>query len=373
MQDSTSYSLAKQLSSGLAPFTALNAWLCVVMLPCLMLSDMALAKADNRQQIRIVGSSTVYPFTTVVAEMFGRSTSFKTPIVESTGTGGGMKLFCQGIYGHTADIVNASRMMKEKEKVACFGNGVRDILEVNIGFDGIVLATSSESSAANNANALQNITLVEVYQALAKQVIDENGLFIANPYKTWRDINPNFPDVEIKVYGPPATSGTRDAFVEIAMDKGCKLSSARVADLPKRARKAKCRTIREDGHFNEVGENDNLIIQKLQYNKHAVGIFGFGFMEQNQSIISPLLIDGIKPSLDSIISKDYPIARSLYVYVKLQHIDYTEGLVEFIKELISDYAIGYYGYTVRKGLIPLDEPAHIKLKDRVMQKLNRYL
>jgi phosphate transport system substrate-binding protein len=302
-----------------------------------------------RDYISIVGSSTVYPFATVVAEQFGRKTSFKTPKVESTGSGGGLKLFCGGVGVEHPDIANSSRRITPSELATCAQNGVDQIVEVEIGFDGIVLANAKTSTPLN-------LSLRDVYLALAKNVPEPAGgqKLVANPYRTWADVNPKLPAVDIEVLGPPPTSGTRDAFLELAMDGGCK-SVDWVAKLASDALAAACHTIREDGRYIEAGENDNLIVQKLASNPTAFGIFGYSFLEQNSDKVQGAHINGVAPDFDSIAERKYPISRPLYFYVKKAHVDVIPGIREYLKEFTSDAAWGDFGYLSDKGLVPLPE------------------
>ena len=305
----------------------------------------------GRDYISIVGSSTVYPFATVVAERFGKSTDFKTPKIESTGTGGGMKLFCKSNGVNTADIANASRRMKPSEFKMCQDNGVTEIVEVLIGYDGIVVANDINSHVFE-------LTRKDLYLALAKQVpTEKKGELIDNPYTTWNQVSAELPKVKIEVLGPPPTSGTRDAFVELAMEGGCKkfdwIKSTKSEDKSKYKRI--CHTIREDGAYIEAGENDNLIIQKLQKNKDALGIFGFSFLDQNSDLVKGATIDGHAPEFESIASNDYPVSRPLYFYIKKAHVGKIPGITEFLKEFISEKAMGEEGYLTDKGLIPLDK------------------
>lgn len=303
----------------------------------------AIGAAEAREQIRIVGSSTVFPFSTAVAEQFGKSTPFKTPVVESTGSGGGMKLFCAGVGEQHPDVTNSSRRIKKSEFDKCTANGI-GITEVQIGFDGIVLGSSK-------AGADLDLTLAQVFLALAAKV-PVDGKLVDNPYKMWSDIDPKLPKKKIEVLGPPPTSGTRDAFVEIAMEGGCKaLAGAKELGLTKRA----CHNIREDGAFIEAGENDNLIVQKLESNPAAVGIFGFSFLDQNADKIKAAMIDGVPAEFERIADGDYPVSRSLYFYVKQQHVDAIPGIKEFVAEFTSEDAWGEDGYLIDKGLIPLPE------------------
>jgi phosphate transport system substrate-binding protein len=303
----------------------------------------------NRDYIFIVGSSTVYPFSTVVAERFGRSTEFKTPKVESTGSGGGLKLFCDGVGVDHPDITNASRAIKQSEVDTCTANGVSEIVEVKVGYDGIVFA-----------NAIDGQSLVlsrtDIFLALAKEVPGSaDGELIENPNKTWADVNPSLPNVRIEVLGPPPTSGTRDAFVELAMEGGCK-TIPWIKDLKSTdsgAYKAICHTIREDGAFVEVGENDNLIVQKLEANPTAFGIFGFSFLDQNSEKVKGARVDGVEPTFDAIADGDYPVSRSLFFYAKKAHVDVIPGLREFLREFTSERAWGEEGYLADRGLIPM--------------------
>jgi phosphate transport system substrate-binding protein len=299
-----------------------------------------------REQIRIVGSSTVYPFTTIVAENFGKKSGMPTPIVESTGTGGGIKMFCGGTGDDTPDAVNASRPIKEGEKEDCAKNGVTPI-EVMIGYDAIVLAMSREHED-------MALTTNDIYRALAKFVIVD-GKFVENPYNTWKDVNATLSDNKIEVLGPPPTSGTRDSFVELVIEAECK-SEIKKAGITVSADEEKnyCKALREDGAFIEAGENDNMIVQKLQANKNALGIFGFSFLDENNSVVKGASINGIVPEYDSIKAGDYPISRPLFVYFKQEHIDLVPGLQEFIDEYKSDNALGEEGYLTEKGLITAD-------------------
>ena len=307
--------------------------------------------AVAREQIHIVGSSTVFPFSTTVAERFGRSTAFKTPVVESTGSGGGLKLFCQGVGERTPDITNASRRIKASEVELCASNGVAEIVEVQIGYDGIVLANSKKSERVE-------LTLKQIFLALAKEV-PVDGKLVPNPYEKWSDVDPSLPNRRIEVLGPPPTSGTRDAFVEVAMEGGAK-KIAMLKALRKENKKEFKRiahSIREDGAYIEAGENDNLIIQKLEANPTAIGIFGFSFLDQNEDKIQGSIVDGAEPTFDNIADGEYAISRSLYFYVKKAHVGKVPGLTEFLGEFTSDDASGEDGYLADKGLIPLPDEA----------------
>ncbi len=306
------------------------------------------ASAQSRNQIHIVGSSTVFPFSTAVAENFGRTTKFKTPVVESTGSGGGMKLFCAGVGLEHPDITNASRRIKSSEFEKCAKAGI-GITEVKFGYDGIVLANAKSAPALS-------LTKKQIFMALAKQV-PVDGQLVDNPYKTWNEIDSSLPNARIEVLGPPPTSGTRDAFVELAMEGGAKafpmLKDMRKKD--KKAFKSVAHAIREDGAFIEAGENDNLIVQKLEANPKALGIFGFSFLDQNGDKIKGAMVDGVEPTFELIASGKYGVSRSLYFYVKKEHVGVVPGIAEFVAEFTSDKAWGPDGYLVDKGLIPLPE------------------
>ena len=303
-----------------------------------------------RDYISIVGSSTVYPFATVVAEQFGKTTSFKTPKIESTGSGGGLKLFSAGVGVEHPDITNASRRIKKSEFEKCQKNGVKDIIEVKVGYDGIVLAYSKKTKQ-------MNISRKDIFMALAKDVPDPSGAqkLVPNPYKTWKDVNPKLPATKIEVLGPPPTSGTRDAFVELAMEGGAKkfdwIKAMKKKD--KNAYKAICHTIREDGAYIEAGENDNLIVQKLNANPDALGIFGFSFLDQNADKIQGSVVDGMAPTFEAIADGKYPVSRPLYFYVKKAHANTIPGIKEYLKEFTSEKAWGPDGYLSDKGLIPM--------------------
>jgi phosphate transport system substrate-binding protein len=304
--------------------------------------------AQARDQIRIVGSSTVFPFSTAVAERFGKTTDFKTPVVESTGSGGGLKLFCGGVGVGHPDITNSSRRIKASEVKMCADNGVAEVVEVKIGYDGIVVANSKKT-------AQYELTLKDLFLALAKEVPEGEGKLVANPYKTWKDVNPNLPATKIEVLGPPPTSGTRDAFVELALEGGCMnfdwIKALKTSD--KNRYKAICHTIREDGAYVEAGENDNLIVQKLEANPDALGVFGFSFLDQNSDKVQGSKIDGVEPDFDLIAEGEYPVSRPLYFYVKAAHIGVIPGIAEFLAEFTNDKAWGEEGYLSDKGLIPM--------------------
>ena len=318
----------------------------------------------QRDQIRIVGSSTVYPFSAKVAESFGRAGSFKTPVVESTGTGGGFKLFCAGVGPTFADISNASRKIKPSEIEDCSSHGVKEIIEVPIGYDGIVFANSKKAQRLR-------LTRKQIFMALAANWPTAMGGFKPNPAKTWQDIDKSLPAVKIEVFGPPPTSGTRDALVALVMEPGCKATYPWLANLEKddNAKYLRmCDSLREDGGYVDAGENDNLIVQKLEANPGAVGIFGYSFLEENQDQIQASIVDNLEPTFDNIASLKYPVSRPLFFYVKKAHIGVIPGLKEYVAEFTADKAIGDEGYLADIGLIPL--PA---AKLQVAQKAGRSL
>jgi phosphate transport system substrate-binding protein len=316
----------------------------------LALSASVFAQA-GRDYVYVVGSSTVYPFATVVAERFGRSSEFKTPKIESTGSGGGLKLFCDGVGVDYPDIANSSRAIKSSEVEACAANGVTDIIEVKIGYDGIVFANAIRADAMALSRA-------DIFLALAKEVPGKTeGELIENPHMTWADVNPNLPAIKIEVLGPPPTSGTRDAFVELAMEGGCKATPwiAELKSSDNNRYKSICHTIREDGVFVEAGENDNLIVQKLQANPNAFGIFGFSFLDQNMEKVKGSMIDGTEPTFEAIADGDYPVSRPLFFYAKKAHVDVIPGLRGFLREFTSERAWGEEGYLSDRGLIPMPD------------------
>lgn len=310
----------------------------------------AAGQAVARDQVRIVGSSTVYPFATVVAERFGKGSKYKTPVIESTGSGGGLKLFCSGLGVKTPDITNASRRIKKSEYEKCTKNGIK-IAEFKLGYDGIVIANSKKSKQIS-------LSRKDIFLALAKLVPEGNkagGKLIENPNKTWKDVNPSLPALAIKVLGPPPTSGTRDAFNELAMEGGCKAFPELKAMKKKDSKryKAVCRGIREDGAWVEAGENDNLIVQKLEADKNALGVFGFSFLDQNRDKVQGSIVDGVTPTFDNISSQKYPVSRSLFFYVKKNHVGQIPGIQEYVRAFMSRKAIGKRGFLISKGLIPL--------------------
>lgn len=306
-----------------------------------------------RDQIRIVGSSTVYPFTTAVAENFGKTSGMKTPVVESTGTGGGMKLFCAGVAEDTPDATNASRRMKKGEWETCNKNGVTDIIEILIGFDGLTLAQSK-------AGTPMKISRKDLFLALAKEVPGADGKLVANPYKMWNEINPSLPVTKIEVLGPPPTSGTRDSMHELFMEKGAEaidsLKALKKSDA--KAFEAVWKSVREDGAYVEAGENDNVIVQKLEANPNAFGVFGYSFLEENVAKLAGVEMDGVVPAYETIADGSYKPSREMFVYVKKAHIGVVPGLDKFAFEYVSEAATGEDGYLGSKGLVTLPKDRH---------------
>ncbi|MBL6917548.1 MAG: substrate-binding domain-containing protein [Gammaproteobacteria bacterium] len=296
-----------------------------------------------RDTIQIVGSSTVYPFATVVAEKLGKK-NFNTPVIESTGTGGGMKLFCAGLGVKYPDFTNASRAIKKSEVELCAKNGVTGIIEIIIGNDGIAFSNSANSAPFN-------FTKEQLWKAMA-----EHG---PKP-KTWSQIDPSLPDVAIKIMAPPPTSGTRDAWNSLVMKAGCK-SVGKYDDLGKK----KCAVFREDGAVEEAGENDTLIVKRLAADPEAFGIFGFSFLDQNRDQIQGSTIEGVEISLDTIQSYEYPIARPLFFYAKKAHVNVVPGMQEYMDEFVSDNAVGEYGYLMDRGLVPLESKSLSEVRTNV--------
>ena len=353
-------------------------------------------QAATRDIVSIVGSSTVYPFATVVAERFGRSTGFKSPKIESTGTGGGLKLFCSGVGAGTPDVTNASRRIKQSEYDDCQENGVTDIVEVLVGYDGIAIANSSSAPALE-------LSLTDVYLALAKDVPGPDGKLIPNPNKTWKDVNPALPATRIEVLGPPPTSGTRDAFAELAMAGGAEglpdlkalsdMGADQVDEIKAMmdklgipaglydgiaAKKGKAPkgsdifvtvayAMREDGAYIEAGENDNLIVQKLEANPDAVGVFGYSFLEENGDKVQGAIVDGVAPDFDTIANGEYPVSRPLYFYMKGAHVGKIPGIQEYAIEFTSNKAMGEDGYLTDRGLIPLSGEELLEIQTNVKE------
>ncbi|MBC7133338.1 MAG: substrate-binding domain-containing protein [Roseovarius sp.] len=321
--------------------------------------------AAARDAIRIVGSSTVFPYTQAVAEQFSNATGAPSPIVESTGTGGGMKIFCAGVGENHPDITGASRAMTASEYELCTANGVTDVTEAMIGYDGLSIAISRKSDAD------WDLTLEQVFLALAAEVPTEGG-WVANPYRKWSDIDPSLPDVAILAYGPPPTSGTRDAFVELAMHPGCQARPAMKAlkeadgDAYKAAVKENCSRMRQDGPFVEAGENDNLIVQRLNADPNAMGIFGYSFLYENLDALKAVRINGVEPSAETIGDFSYPISRPLYFYVKNAHRGVIPNLQEFIEEYMSDDAMAPDGYLAERGMVVLPDDIRARTQNAVI-------
>jgi phosphate transport system substrate-binding protein len=313
------------------------------------LAAVLLTGAATAREIRIVGSSTVFPFSTTVAEQFGATTEYATPIVEATGSGSGIKLFCEGVGLNTPDIVNSSRRMKGSEFDLCKANGVTDIIEVKIGYDGIVLANTKRAEAFN-------LTKQQIFLALAREV-PVHGRLQPNPYERWSDISSDLPDIPIQVFGPPPSSGTRDAFLELAMAPGARefamLRAIEEDDANLFTEIA--HGIREDGRWIDAGENDGAIVQRLTKNPEALGVFGFSFLIQNEDVIRPAKVLGVTPTFETIAHGDYKVSRSLYFYLKKAHVGLVPGLQAFLNAFSEERAWGDEGYLLDKGLIPLPQ------------------
>lgn len=301
----------------------------------------------SRTQIRIVGSSTVYPFTTAVAEQFKRKwPQFPAPIVESTGTGGGIKLMCAGLGAQFPDAANASRRIKASEIADCRSHGVKGLIELQVGIDGLVIAQAREGN-------FPGLTERDVYLALAANPFGKGP----NKARLWSDVNPKLPAMPIEVIGPPPTSGTRDSFNELYMLKGCDSEPAMKA-LKKQddaAHKQICERVREDGAFVEGGENDNLIVQKIAANPRALGVFGFSFVEENSDRVKDVPLNGVRATYDNIAGGQFPASRPLYLYVKVQHVPAVRGMREFLAEFARDSTWGRSGYLAGKGLVAAPE------------------
>ncbi|MBS1303252.1 substrate-binding domain-containing protein [Loktanella sp. SALINAS62] len=322
------------------------------------------AAAQNRQEIRVVGSSTVFPYSQAAAEQFANNTGAPSPIVESTGTGGGMQLFCGGIGESHPDLTGASRAMTASEYELCQTNGVTDISEALIGYDGLSIAISRDSE--ND----WDLTLSEVYLALAAQV-PVDGEWADNPYTMWSEINPDLPEVEILAYGPPPTSGTRDAFVELAMHAGCEeLPFVQEGGFDGDWIDENCSRMRQDGPFVEAGENDNLIVQRLTADANAMGIFGYSFLFENSDTLKAVSINGVEPNAETIGDFSYPISRPLYFYVKNAHRGVIPNMQEFVEEFVSDDALGADGYFVERGMVALSDDQLAEVQSNVIEGVN---
>ena len=319
---------------------------------------MSIGAAAARDQIRIVGSSTVFPYTQAVAEEFGNTTDFSAPVTESTGTGGGMQIFCGGIGEDLPDITGASRAMKQSEYELCVENGVDSITEVQIGSDGLSIAHSVDGPDLD-------LTKAQIFQALAAEV-EVDGEVVDNPYTRWNEIDPSLPDSEITVFGPPPTSGTRDAFVELVMETGCAEFDA-IEALEAERKEEVCQRMRTDGPFIEAGENDNLIVQRLQADENALGIFGYSFLYENQDTLKAVGGDGVKPTPETIADESYAVSRPLFFYVKNAHRGVIPGLQEFVEEYVSEAAMGPGGYLEERGLIPLSDDRREEIRNAAVE------
>jgi len=323
----------------------------LIALVCLLSLGTFSASADiARDYISIVGSSTIYPFATVVAETFGKKTHYKVPKIESTGSGGGHKLFGAGIGVRYPDITNASSRITRSQLINDFKNGVKEVVEVKIGYDGIVVANSKQTRVFR-------LTRKDLFLGLARQVpvIGDTGALQPNPYATWRQINPALPAVKIEVLGPPPTSGTRDTFMTLVMEAGAN-SFAWIAQLKKSDKKKYkeiCHSIREDGAYIEAGENDNLIVERLIKSDNTIGVLGFSFLDQNSDRLQGAFIDGVQPTFETVAQADYPLSRPLYFYVKKAHVDSIPGMRAYLDEFTSENTWGDEGYLTTKGLIPM--------------------
>jgi phosphate transport system substrate-binding protein len=317
--------------------------------------------AQARDQIRIVGSSTVFPYSQAVAEQYANATGAGAPIVESTGTGGGMKIFCQGIGPDHPDLTGASRAMKMSEYELCASNGVVDITEIQLGYDGLSIAISRSNDFD------WNLTEAQVFEALAAEV-EVDGQVVANPYQKWSEIDASLPDVAILAFGPPPTSGTRDAFVELAMHDGCKAFPA-IQALEGDRKNDVCSRMRQDGPFVEAGENDNLIVQRIEADPSAMGIFGYSFLFENSDKLKAVKVEGVEPTFDTIADNSYDIARPIFVYIKNAHRGVIPGMNEFIAEYVSDDALGAGGYLSERGLTVLSEDLLKEMQARAVESV----
>lgn len=323
----------------------------------------------KRPYIQIVGSSTISPLIAAVSEEFANKESHKnlqisTPLVESTGTGGGFKLFCAGVGLKHPDFVNASRPIEEDELELCANNGVKNPVEIKIGYDGIVLAKSKGTAPIK-------LSRKHIFLALAEKIFDKEAKqLIANPYQNWNDIDSSLPKTKIIIYGPPLTSGTRDVFADMVMEGAC-FTNAEFVEAIKdnQTRKKQCHKIRNDGHFIELDENDNSIVNNLKNNRNAFGIIGFAFLQANQKTLGASAIDGILPTQENIASKKYPLSRPLFVYFKKEHLKLVPHVAQFIDEIVGSETIGDSGYLVRSGLVAMDKKELKEVTKTVLSKL----
>jgi len=324
------------------------------------------AMAEARDQIRIVGSSTVFPYTQAVSEEFANTSGFAAPVAESTGTGGGMKIFCQGIGADHPDMTGASRAMKQSEYELCQSNGVDNISEALLGYDGLSIAVSRDGEALD-------LTKAQIFLALAAEV-PQDGKLVANPYTNWNQIDSNLPDKAIQVFGPPPTSGTRDAFVELVMEEGCE-HFEEIESLAGDRTDEVCSRMRQDGPFIEAGENDNLIVQRLNADSTAYGIFGYSFLYENQDTLKAVTIGGVEPNEETIASGEYGVSRPLFVYIKNAHRGVIPGLDDFVAEYMSEAALGPDGYLAERGLVALSDDRRAEVQDAVLgaKQMTRYM
>ncbi|MCH8531065.1 MAG: substrate-binding domain-containing protein [Saccharospirillum sp.] len=323
--------------------------------------------AQAREHIRIVGSSTVFPFAAVLAERFGQSSQFPSPVLEATGSGGGIRFFCSGVGVRSADIVSASRAMTDYELNECAINQVGDVIEIQLGYDALVVA--NQRLAPELA-----LTRADLYQALARQIPDpDTGLLMANPHRAWQDIRPDLPDMPIRIYGPPPTSGTRDAFVAQVMLPGCRTEPSLVAlaDQDVELYRQACEMLREDGVFIEAGESDAFIVSRLDTDATALGIFGYSFLKQNADRVKSLSIEGMAATEQSLAKGLYPVIRPLFLYVKASHLGVIPGLDAFVSEVISPQALGQGGYLQARGLIPMTEEVHYRMRQSIEHQMHK--
>ncbi|MBX9458271.1 MAG: substrate-binding domain-containing protein [Rhizobium sp.] len=332
-----------------------------ISLAVLAATTMFAGAAHARDQVKVVGSSTVFPYSQAAAEEYANKSGSNAPVVESTGTGGGFKAFCGGIGPDFADITGASRAIKDSEVKLCADNGVTDITEALIGYDGLSIAHARSGPEIN-------LTEEQIFKALAAELPDGKGGFVANPNKNWSDIDASLPNIAITAFGPPPTSGTRDAFVELVMHDGCK-DLAGMADL-KKSNEDKwnevCSRMRQDGPFVEAGENDNLIVQRLEADPNAIGIFGYSFLYENNDKLKAVKVNGVEPTFDTIADGSYPVSRPIYFYVKNAHRDVIPGMKEFLAEYMSDAALGADGYLAERGLTPLSDEKRQEVQKAVL-------
>lgn len=324
---------------------------------------------SKRNYLLLVGSSTVSPFMSAISEEFARdqnlkNSSVQTPVVESVGSTGGFQMFCEGVGYEYPDFVNASRLMRENELENCYHNGVKEIVEIKIGYDGIVFGNLIGGKEIK-------LSKEQIYLALAEKIYDKKTKkLINNPYQNWSEIDPKLPNAKIVVYGPPLTSGTRDVFADLVMEEVCFMQKEIIANIPEREeRRRQCHKIRTDGNFIESGENDNLIIQNLKNNPEAFGIFGFNFLVANKKTIQGVKIDNVAPSFETIASKKYQLSRPLFVYFKKEHLKLMPKMSDFIKEIISTETLGNKGYLLNSGLIALDDSDLAEIRETILSEI----